>query len=99
MAKQIIIERPNGTLTIVRSELETASEDPLTEHEQIINEQHIKIKKLTLFNSTRKALQLCPKCNGQGTVCKPPWIAGDVHEWTCSQTSFICDVCDGLKVI
>ena len=26
--------------------------------------------------------QLCPKCNGQGTVSKPPYIAGDVYEWS-----------------
>ena len=26
--------------------------------------------------------QLCPKCNGQGQVSKPPYIAGDVHEWS-----------------
>lgn len=47
---------------------------------------------------THSALQLCPKCNGQGTVSKPPWVAGDVYQWT-SATSFICDVCNGAKVI
>ena len=43
--------------------------------------------------------QLCPKCNGQGTVSKPPWVAGDVHQWTASQTSFTCDVCLGQKAL
>jgi len=43
--------------------------------------------------------QLCPKCGGQGTVSKPPYVAGDVYEWTSSQCSFICDVCDGKKII
>lgn len=47
MAKHIVIERPNGTVTIVRSEIETASEEPLTEHEQIINELYGKVKNLT----------------------------------------------------
>jgi len=46
MAKYIGIERPNGMITIVRSGLETASEDPLTEHEQIINELYSKVKNL-----------------------------------------------------
>lgn len=49
--------------------------------------------------ATRSALQLCPKCNGQGIVSKPPWVAGDVHQWTSSATSFTCDVCNGAKVI
>jgi hypothetical protein len=44
MAKSILIERPNGMVTIVRSELETASEDALTEHEEIINELYSKVK-------------------------------------------------------
>jgi len=46
MATFIVIERPNGTVTIVRSELETPGESPLTEHEQIINELFNKIKEL-----------------------------------------------------
>ncbi len=43
--------------------------------------------------------QLCPKCGGQGTISKPPYVAGDVHEWTSSATSFTCDLCEGRKVI
>ena len=50
MAEHIVIERPNGKVTIVRSRLETASEDELTEHEQIINELHSKVKDLGLFS-------------------------------------------------
>lgn len=49
MAKHIVIERPNGTVTMVRSELETASEDPLTDNEQIINELFAKIKNLNMY--------------------------------------------------
>ena len=44
-------------------------------------------------------MQLCPKCNGHGAVSKPPYVAGDVHEWTSSATSFTCDVCNGAKII
>ena len=43
--------------------------------------------------------QLCPKCNGQGTLSKPPYIPGDVYQWTTSQASFTCDVCNGSKVL
>lgn len=43
--------------------------------------------------------QLCPKCNGQGQVSKPPYIAGDVPEWSSSSVIFQCDVCSGAKVI
>jgi len=47
---------------------------------------------------THSAYQLCPKCNGQGIVSKPPWVAGDVNEWTSSDASYICDLCNGTKV-
>lgn len=43
--------------------------------------------------------QCCPKCNGQGTVSKPPYIAGDVYEWSSSSAVFPCDVCNGAKII
>ena len=43
--------------------------------------------------------QLCPKCQGQGFVRKPPWVPADVNEWSSSATSFVCDVCDGNKLI
>lgn len=41
----------------------------------------------------------CPKCDGQGIVSKPPWVAGDVHEWSSTQTTFQCDVCNGAKIL
>ena len=44
-------------------------------------------------------MQLCPKCNGQGIVSKPPWIAGDVFEWSSTSSVFQCDVCRGGKII
>jgi len=44
--------------------------------------------------------QLCPKCNGQGTVSKPPWIDGDINTWTDSQVGgYTCNLCGGKKVI
>lgn len=43
--------------------------------------------------------QICPKCNGQGIVSKPSNIAGDVHQWTSTETAHICNVCDGRKVL
>ena len=43
--------------------------------------------------------QKCPKCDGQGTVSKPPYVAGDVHEWVSTVTSWTCDVCNGAKVL
>lgn len=43
--------------------------------------------------------QLCPKCNGQGTVLKPSHVAGDVYQWSSSSAVFRCDVCEGVKII
>lgn len=40
--------------------------------------------------------QKCPKCDGQGIVSKPPWLAGDISTWVSSETSYICN---GEKVI
>lgn len=38
---------------------------------------------------------LCPKCQGQKHVNKPPWVAGDQHTWTSSTTgTYPCPVCD-----
>lgn len=43
--------------------------------------------------------QLCPKCQGQGIVSKPPWVAADVESWTSDRACHTCDVCNGAKVI
>src|SRR5690606_21883237 len=43
--------------------------------------------------------QLCPKCNGQGIVSKPPYIAGDQQTWSSSSAVHTCDVCNGNKII
>lgn len=49
------------------------------------------------FFSSHK--QLCPKCNGQGVVSKPPHIAGDVELWSGTELSYKCNLCDGKMVI
>lgn len=53
------------------------------------------------MQGTRSATyhQLCPKCNGQGIVQKPPHVAGDVNEWISSNTIYTCDVCNGNKTL
>lgn len=43
--------------------------------------------------------QLCPKCNGQGSVSKPGWVPGDVNQWTNSAVTHLCDICNGAKII
>jgi len=43
--------------------------------------------------------QLCPRCNGQKTVSKPPYLSGDIHEWSSTQTSFQCGICKGVGMI
>ncbi len=43
--------------------------------------------------------QVCPKCNGQGIVSKPPWIAGDISYWVSSETSYLCNLCNGTMII
>lgn len=69
-------------------------------HSDIINAvQQVKNINYDTVLPTVTFMQLCPKCNGQGTVSKPPYVAGDVHEWTSSATSFVCDVCNGTKII
>ena len=44
--------------------------------------------------------ELCPKCDGQGLVAKPPWVAGDIPTWTSHTTApYTCGLCNGAKVI
>jgi len=43
--------------------------------------------------------QLCPKCSGQGVVSKQPHIVDDIHQWESTSSSFVCDVCNGDKII
>lgn len=39
--------------------------------------------------------QLCPKCNGQGTVSIPSGVPGDVETWTSGHASHECNMCNG----
>lgn len=57
-----------------------------------------KIKEI-LPNIDAIPYQKCPKCDGQGMLSKPPYIAGDVHQWSASECAFTCDVCNGSKII
>jgi DnaJ-class molecular chaperone len=42
----------------------------------------------------------CPVCNGQGTVSKPPYIAGDQASWIASDSRlYPCLACNGTGVI
>ena len=63
---------------------------------KLIREMSVEIQ-IKAVNTT--PYQLCPKCNGQGQVSKPPYIAGDVHAWSSTSLMFVCDVCNGKKII
>ena len=42
----------------------------------------------------------CPVCGGQGTVSKPPYIAGDQPTWTAFDSPpYPCLACNGTGVI
>lgn len=53
----------------------------------------------SLSSQKSQELYKCPICGGQGTLSKPPWIAGDVSSWTASESSYPCKVCNGSGVI
>lgn len=50
------------------------------------------------FTKANVVVCVCPKCSGQGIVSKPPYVPGDVHQWTSSSATFVCDLCNGTKV-
>lgn len=43
----------------------------------------------------------CPVCHGQGTVSKPPYIAGDQQTWIASNAwdKFPCPACNGQGIV
>lgn len=43
--------------------------------------------------------QCCPKCEGQGIVAKPSWVAAGVNNWSSTSAVHQCDVCNGSKII
>jgi len=41
-------------------------------------------------------IEKCPVCNGQKTVSKPPYVAGDIDHWmSCSMETYPCPTCGG----
>lgn len=48
----------------------------------------------------RPIFQVCPKCDGQGIVSKPPTMPGDIHNWSATNIGpYKCPVCNGNKLI
>ena len=43
--------------------------------------------------------QCCPKCEGQGIVSKPSYVAAGVNQWSSTSAVHQCDVCLGAKII
>ncbi len=42
----------------------------------------------------------CPTCHGQGTVSKPPYVAGDQSTWESTGTGlYPCPSCNGTGII
>lgn len=42
----------------------------------------------------------CPVCHGQGTVSKPPHVAGDITSWSSSDTKlYECPACKGTGIV
>ena len=56
MAKNIYIKRLDESISYVRSEIESGSEDPLNDFEEIITEQYNKIKELEATIENMKAI-------------------------------------------
>lgn len=73
--------------------------DEMLDDLDAVIDSSVKNCNLPVVNTSASPYQLCPKCNGQGFVSKPPYVAGDIYEWSSSQTSFVCDVCNGAKII
>lgn len=77
MAKHILIDRGNGFSTLVRSEIETASEDPLTDNEILINELYNKVKNIGVLDDVSDSeTWLCmdvgkgkTRCDNQCVFC------------------------------
>ena len=42
----------------------------------------------------------CPVCLGTGLLNRPPWLAGDQHEWSDGNTGpYECKACKGTGII
>ena len=54
----------------------------------------------TVTFSGRTEAQKCPRCGGQGTTNRPPWVAGDQPFWTDSNAGpHPCPTCAGNGVL
>lgn len=83
-----------------KEQIEMYMKSPKKELCEMLIEANRHLKNLSVITINNSVpYQKCPKCDGQGTVSKPPYIAGDVHEWSSSSASHICDVCNGVKII
>lgn len=52
------------------------------------------------FNKKMNTFELCPNRNGQKTVSRPPYVAGDVDIWTSGGTAiYPCPTCEARGVI
>jgi DnaJ-class molecular chaperone len=44
--------------------------------------------------------QKCPRCDGSGRLMKPPWVAGDQHEWSSTGVGpYTCPTCAGTGLL
>jgi hypothetical protein len=51
-----------------------------------------------IIRETVQPKQLCPKCLGQGVVAIPPGHPVNLP-FTSNQTTWVCDLCNGNKII
>ncbi len=84
------------------SEIRVLTDGIKLENAALITENKaLKIETETLRKqlNDRPLFQLCPKCHGQGVVCKPPYLGAEITQWSHTNTTFTCDVCNGQKLI
>lgn len=61
---------------------------------------HSEPTKLNIDCTYHQKPYVCPVCNGQGIVSKPPNIPGDVNQWVSSGTGgYTCPACKGNCVL
>jgi hypothetical protein len=42
----------------------------------------------------------CPVCSGHKTISKPPWVAGDQHQWAVADfASYPCPACSATGIV
>lgn len=62
--------------------------------------KEVTTKKKTANNGNMlSGWHVCPKCLGQGTVSKPPYLAGDINHWSDSVGQHQCNLCNGKMII